>query len=266
MLHIVARTVRGRLMFTNWVEGLEVWRCVLRVAPQPAALCVMPDHLHLLVDQDVRAKLGKALSGLARRRNHRTGQGGSWFEPLPEATEVVGEKKRQRSLRYVHLNPCRAGLTSDPLSWPLSTHRDAVGLTSIKVGPRRQPVRFHTYVSSDPHVSPQGTELPGLVTSTTDPLAVLVAVTAVTRVPYPRIRLDRHARGMAIGALGDLCPLPQRQLATLLGVSRTTVRATPVPPMRELERVASVVGDPRFGPIDEASLLRLRGWRRYTGR
>lgn len=39
----------------------------------------------------------------------------------------------------MHPNPCRARLVADPLAWPFSTHRDAVGLAVDPVVPRAGP-------------------------------------------------------------------------------------------------------------------------------
>lgn len=59
-----------------------------------------------------------------RWRNHLEGVSGRLVRPLPPAEAVPEGPKRRRSVRYVHLNPCRARLVADPLAWPLSTHRD----------------------------------------------------------------------------------------------------------------------------------------------
>src|SRR5687768_15753019 len=108
----------------------------------------MPDHLHLLHEADVRDRLIHALVGYVQWVNHRRGDHGALLEPVPAAGAALEGDKRNRSVRYVHLNPCRARLVSDPLAWPLSTHRDAVGLSAFPViGRQRDPYGFHRYVS-----------------------------------------------------------------------------------------------------------------------
>lgn len=261
MMHLVARTVAGRLLFETWEQGLAVWAAVLRVAPAPVALCVMPDHLHLLVERDVRTQLGRSLSGLTRHRNHHEGRAGALFEPLPSAEPVTTADKRRRSIRYVHLNPCRARLVADPLDWPLSTHRDAVGLTWPRVGPARDPLRFHAYVSADPTAQIAGTELPATTRSTDDPKDVLVAVSAVCRVPIARIGKHALARAIAVAAMDELCPRSRVELADLLGVARSTVFATGSAPTDARRAVGRVLGDPRFGPLDDKRLRDLPAWR-----
>ncbi len=234
-----------------------MWRIVVGVAPDLVALCLMPDHLHLVVARDVRAALGRALGGLARRRNHQDGRFGPLFTPVPVPQPIADDQKLSTIVRYVHLNPCRARLVGDPLAWPFSTHRDAVGLTVPRVGPRRPAGRFHAYVSGDPTVALQGTELPvaGGIPSPDD---VLDAVSAITRTPRRSVGRYPTSRVLAVGVLAVLAPLPQRSAAQLLDVSRTTLRATPAMPRDAVQIVARVAGDPRFAPIDHTGPTRGR--------
>lgn len=49
------------------------------------------------------------------------------WQPVETPGVLTDREKIQRNIRYVILNPVRAGLVDDPLSWPWSTHRDFVG-------------------------------------------------------------------------------------------------------------------------------------------
>jgi len=262
MWHMVARTVRGRLLFSSWVAGREVWNVVVRVVPAPEALCVMPDHLHVVAATDARRALAQALAGLARSRNAREGRRGALVRPLAHAHPIADAQKLRRTLRYVHLNPNRARLVSDPLDWPFSTHRDALGLTWNRVGPRRR-VGFHEYVSCDPSVAVSGTELPGGALRTKDPMDVLVAVSSVLRLPMDRLGRDPLARSVVWEACGVLCPTTMVELASRLGIGERTLRRRRHVPAELLALVQRVLGDPRFGPVDGHSLLGVKGWGRY---
>ncbi len=239
-----------------------MWNLVRRVVPEVQATCVMPDHIHVIAAVDARIPLAMGFSGLARRRNAREGREGALVRRLPDAQPIGDRQKLRRAIRYAHLNPCRAGLVDDPLSWPFSTHRDAMGLTWRPVGPRRDE-RFHDYVSSDPHVAVDGTELPGGVLSVQDPMDIAVAVSAVMRVPIHRLGRHPLARSVVWEACCDLCPTPQVRLAAMLGVDeRTLRRRLPVP--RELVTlVRRVALDPRFAPIDSGALVGARAWTKY---
>lgn len=93
-------------------------------------------------------------------------------------------------MRYVHLNPCRAGLASDPLSWPWSTHRGLIGAeldpwvtTEALAGALGRPARglgewLHGYISGDSTVAVEGTELPAPARPTNLPGALLSTVRA----------------------------------------------------------------------------------------
>ena len=113
-----------------------------------------------------KIRLGGILSGLTRTASKRV------FEPVPEPEEVANGLHLERLVRYVHLNPCRAKLTRDPLSWPWSTHR---GLLGAELNPwvseqtlgkvLGRPSRglgtwLHGYVSGDPSVDVSGTPPP----------------------------------------------------------------------------------------------------------
>ena len=99
-------------------------------------------------------------------------------EPLVDAT------KARRTVRYVHLNPCRAHLAVDPLAWPFSTHRDRLGCAARPVLPQaRDPEAFHRYVSSDPSVDPTGTPLPARALATRDLDRLAEAVSSAARTP-----------------------------------------------------------------------------------
>lgn len=265
MWHVVARAVRGRLLFSTWSEGMEVWDVVTQAVPGPEALCVMPDHLHVVACEDVRARLGRALGGLARRRNVREGWQGALVHPLPAAQPIADAQKLRRSIRYVHLNPCRAGLATDPLAWPLSTHRDALGLTWRRVGPRRRH-RFHDYVSADPSVGTSGTDLPGGALRASDPMDVAVAVSCVLRVPVAALGRSPLARSLVWEACAELCPTTTAVLAPLLGVGERTLRRRQPVERKLLGLVQQLLGDPRFGPIDDHGLLGQAGWGRYRRR
>jgi hypothetical protein len=88
---------------------------------------------------------------------------------VPEPILIPDRHHLLRQIRYVHLNPCRAGLAPDPLSWEWSTHRDFTGCvinpwpsitrlaTELKVDRHRFGNWFHAYASKDPSVAIAGT-------------------------------------------------------------------------------------------------------------
>ena len=128
------------------------------------------------------------------------------------------EKHALRQIRYIALNPCRAGLTQDPLEWPWSTYRGCFGgvaqpwvsldvlaelLGWDSVGAFR--TWFHKYVSSDPTVNPTGTpvlKLNHLSENQTYPhLENLIAATLVAAEATPAVLLGSCKESVEIGSV-----------------------------------------------------------------
>jgi hypothetical protein len=132
----------------------------------------MPDHFHVLAEtaqpDRVRLELAHQLSGFARKNF----PGRCAWERVEAPTVIPDLHHLKRQVRYVHLNPCRRGLTADPLVWEWSTHREAVGaaapgwldrevlIEACKTSSRAFEGVFHRYVSSDPSAHVSGTSLP----------------------------------------------------------------------------------------------------------
>lgn len=247
-------------MFHSMVEGVDLFHRLDRLPVE--ALCLMPDHVHLVAPRDVRRRLAALLSGWARRCNARRQERGALVGQLPDGVPLVDRQKQLRAIRYVHLNPSRAGLVQDPLAWPLSTHRDAVGLTGRRVGPARRAEWFHRYVSGDPSVDPLGSPLPREGMGKASLEQVLAAVSAVTRTPVERLR-GPQTRSLAVAAAAELTDASVTRVASALGCGRTVMYEVRAVPGEDVARVARVIGDPRFGPVGSEDLRRSAAWEHY---
>lgn len=261
MLHLVARAAPGRLLFTDACAATALWDIVVAHFPDLHALCLMPNHVHLIVPVAPGLRLGHAMSSFARWRAHHGGRSGALWSPHPPPETIPGDKHLRRTVRYVLLNPCRARLAADPLAWPWSTHRDRVGLVARPVGPvEALSNRFHAYVSGDPTVDIEGTALPTARPGPWAPSTLGEAVLAVYRAP-PEALVTRHpARATYVRASWLL---GERDRDALAARTRLTVRrvnqlicalpsrgAPEDPPLRAVLRA---VGDPRMA-----------GWPRWT--
>ena len=228
MFHHVARARPGHLLFTDATEARALWVRVVGRTTGLTALCLMPNHLHLLHQRDVLTDLRQALSAFARWSNARTGRRGPLFERIPSPDEVAGVTKIRRQVRYIHLNPCRARLVADPISWPFSTHLDALGLVVDPVRGRVPDTHsFHRYVSSDPTVHPAGTDLPvvpgGLLTLE----QVLAGVSFATRTPADElVRRRGPARRLLVASSRGLTDASAAHIADHCGVTRSAVHRT----------------------------------------
>ena len=245
----------------------------MQTFPEALALAVMPDHVHILLPHDdPGSRIGSFQSAYARwRHGHRGGSGSVW-RPAGDPRVINDVKHLRRTIRYVHLNPCRSGLTRDPLTWPWTTHRDAVGFAHPHVVPEQPDVaRFHEYVSKDDTCSPLGTPLPTLRFEAFHWFAIRDAVSAVCRVHVDELTLRGPARTLALKTawihgirdvelLGKALKVrPACVYRTVHGLpGRGAHLADPA-----LAACVRAVGDPRFAPL--MGYTPLSSWRPYRG-
>lgn len=270
MFHFCARARPGSLLFGDWLEARVLWSHVLQRV-HARALALMPDHLHaLLASKEDVAKLRCALRAYALWRNHHRAESGPVWEHRSEPTPVRGRQHEERTRRYIHLNPSRKRLVTDPLEWPFSTHRDAVGLAIPQVCAKvRDPEHFHSWVSSDPSVDPNGTTLP-FAAARGDALptleAILSAVSALTRTTIETLRTRCPERTLLIRAASSLSQATDGEIADLVGAHASTVCRTRQKPDHRVEIIHRVIGDPRFAALRSFDLRQLSAWRPYSTR
>lgn len=94
--------------------------------------CWMNNHVHLVV-QVGNTPLSQIMQHLAFRYtrwvNRRENRVEHLFQGRFKAILVDADSYLLELVRYIHLNPVRAGLTGDPTAWPWSGHRAYLGLT-----------------------------------------------------------------------------------------------------------------------------------------
>ena len=168
--HLTARLDRCDISLCDFDIAEWLWPQLRATFPLALASCLMPDHPHLVTpsrgEEEARRDLNRVLGALARHLGVR-----HVGEASPPSL-IADRQKLQRDLRYVALNPPRAGLVDDPVSWLFSTHRDVVGASVDPWidAPRLaralgRPLHgfidtYHRYVSSDPTVRVAGTPTP----------------------------------------------------------------------------------------------------------
>lgn len=89
------------------------------------AYCVMPNHFHLLLKQEMKDGISTYLRRLTvsfvRYYNVLHKQKGPLFESFFKAVLIESENQLLHVSRYIHLNPTSAKLVSDPLKYPYSS-------------------------------------------------------------------------------------------------------------------------------------------------
>lgn len=282
MFHLVAKTMPGRLVFRTWEEGCRLFDALRRAFPELVGLVLMPDHLHLMLPHaDRGGRLPKVLSGYTRWLTAKSAGrvGTHLWQPIPPAEPLADAQKIRRSIRYLQLNPCRKGLAPDPLSWPLSTHRDLLGFsTSPMTLVGESAAAFHRYVSSDPSVCTEGSPIPAICGDKVDYISIRDGVSAVLRWPLSMQNGPLEAKmlvraAVAHGVIGASSH-GSASFGALIGRSESQVSRlrsgdwSKWAPSGDavLDAVIKVVGDSRFGALLDGDLRRLPEWRDYRSR
>jgi putative transposase len=139
LAHVTARGVRRLALFVSEADA-HAFLALLDFATREIAdwsilaYCLMPNHVHLVVDAEV-AELGVAMhrvNGLyAQRFNREHGLVGHVFQNRYFAKPIEDEAHLPGALRYVAMNPVRAGLCARPEQWRWSGYRATVGLAAV---------------------------------------------------------------------------------------------------------------------------------------
>lgn len=98
------------------------------------AYCLMGNHVHLLIQMG-QIPLSKGMQNLSfrytrwvNRRHHRIGH---LFQGRFRAILCDGDAYLLELVRYIHLNPIRAGLADAPEDYPWSSHRAYLGIGAV---------------------------------------------------------------------------------------------------------------------------------------
>jgi REP element-mobilizing transposase RayT len=117
-IYRVRRDAETFLDMLGVVVMVERWRC--------HAYCLMPNHYHLLVETPL-ANLSSGMHRLNRRYarwfNLQRDYRGHLFERRYHAALIETDRHLLESLRYIALNPVRAGLCLHPAQWEWSSYR-----------------------------------------------------------------------------------------------------------------------------------------------
>src|ERR1700722_20608852 len=135
--------------------GVEVW-----------AYCLMPNHVHLILVPQDAAGLARAVGTAHRRYTHFINARERWTGHLFQsrfASVAMDETHLWAAIRYVSLNPVRAGLVARAEDWPWSSVRAHLAGSNdglVRVAPVLQRVgNFATFLHANDGESEQVRQL-----------------------------------------------------------------------------------------------------------
>jgi len=88
------------------------------------AYVLMPEHIHLLVNEPPRIVLAQFLKAVKQVTSRKLkGSRKKFWQDRYYDSSVYGEKARSEVIRYIHRNPVKRGLVTKPEQWPWSSFR-----------------------------------------------------------------------------------------------------------------------------------------------
>ena len=125
--HFLTFSCYRRRPYLSTVAAMELFedaleRVRLRYLFAVAGYVVMPEHVHLLLNEPRRALLSKAIQALKLSVSVRSREGPFWQAHYYDFN-VTTQKKFVEKLRYIHRNPVVRGLVVKPEDWKWSSYR-----------------------------------------------------------------------------------------------------------------------------------------------
>jgi putative transposase len=92
------------------------------------AYCLMPNHYHLLVQQNENGSVSRFLqtvfNSFTQFINAREGHSGTLFQGRAQSRQINSDEYLLVALRYIHLNPVHSGLAINPEEWKFSDYSE----------------------------------------------------------------------------------------------------------------------------------------------
>ncbi len=120
------------------------------------AYALMPNHVHLMVETGATHPIAKPMQALHGAYtvyiNRKYKRVGHVFQGRYHSVLVTQDTYALELSRYIHLNPVRAHLVSDPADYPWSSYQDYIDPTRNN---REWIVTDHILATLSPHVNGQ---------------------------------------------------------------------------------------------------------------
>ncbi len=128
--HIFNRGVNRQSIFYSDEHYRYCLRLIKKYATKYAvtiiAYCLMPNHYHFLIRQDSDTAISKFINALfnayVQALNKQIGRSGTLFEGRFKHVDVDRDEYLVHLVRYIHLNPVKAGLVVKPEKYLFSNY------------------------------------------------------------------------------------------------------------------------------------------------
>jgi REP element-mobilizing transposase RayT len=134
MFHISAKATANRVLFRDDLDYSRFLRLFSSVKERAdwvcGTFCLLTNHLHLLVttpEPNLAKGMQSLLSVYAQGFNRRHGEFGHLVKGRYYSGLIERESHLLDAIRYIALNPVRAGLVRRPEQWRWSSYSDIVG-------------------------------------------------------------------------------------------------------------------------------------------
>lgn len=133
--HVVQRGNNRQVIFVQDVDRARYLELLADAASAHGvaihAFVLMPNHVHLLVTPSSETGLGLSLQAVGRAYaqwfNKRHGRTGTLFEGRFKSSVVETDRYALACMRYIEMNPVRAGLVATPSEFRWSSHLHNIG-------------------------------------------------------------------------------------------------------------------------------------------
>ena len=142
--HVIQRGNNRELIFAGESDYRFFLDCLIQAVRRHGvsvhAYVLMTNHLHLLATPANENSLPKVLQSVGRRYvqyfNHAYRRSGTLWEGRYRATIIDSEQYLLTCMRYIELNPVRAGIVEHPGEYPWSSfHANAQGACDVLITP-----------------------------------------------------------------------------------------------------------------------------------
>lgn len=122
-----------------------------------ACYCLMPNHYHLILRQNDEGSIGMFLKTVfntyTQAINNKYGKSGTLFQGQVHVKNLDSDSYLLQAIRYIHINPCIAGLVRSPEEWEFSDYLEWIGLKksvlmeqSLRAAYFRTPLDYRSFV------------------------------------------------------------------------------------------------------------------------